>query len=86
MSEKTLYEIYIEGTAYVVADSEREAEDIIRRQIQDETASWNIFAREMKPQNPIEGTWGKCIPWGENEDDMTVEGWLERVRNREDAK
>jgi hypothetical protein len=80
MSERKLYAVYIDGTSYVVADSEVEAVEEIERQVNDDTATWLITAKEVGLDDYVDPAWLNCIPWRRNDDgDTTVDGWRKRM-------
>ena len=75
---KKVYEVEITTTAYVVAESEKEAEDEIRSagQLNDELGTWDVWPTEYT--RPIPGlAWNSnCIPFGGGEDERTLREWL----------
>ena len=67
----TIYEVAVQHTIYVKAESETKACYEAERHVKEEVAD-NSFAQEVKSIEEVRTKWQDAIPYGDRSNDYTV--------------
>lgn len=75
---KKLYEVEVEHTVYVMAESESEAEDVALQGIADVDDTPRVYTNEVIESTPVSRDWRGSVPFG-SDDRRTVGQILEDI-------